>query len=804
MVHNNILVVGCGGREHAIISQLAHNHIKKVTTESVGHEVQFVETFTSPDINLYYCGSFENIGMSKVAQYYRVAGNYGDEDIERIRSICLLNKVDLVFVGGELPLQNGIVDELESINIQCIGPNSQLSQLECSKIYCRKLMMEDPILKQYCPKIVGYLDPTEKDWSKEEILQFVEKHMDEQQINQAVYKSDGLHGGKGVVVQGNDFQLNEAGVNYTFDTLQTGESMLIEQRLYGEEFSLMSFCDGYNFAHTLPVKDYKRLLNNDKGPNTGSMGSITGPNGQLWFLDESDIEECKQVNERVINLLQKKTGSLYRGVVYGSFMKTKQGIKVIEYNCRFGDPECINILHLMENNLLDLFQAIANGILNKINLTFKKEASIFKYIIPKGYPTNPTPNMPLWLPPTYANSPNVIFGSLVRNKDGDYKALTSRTLGIIETDKDMVAATNLVNGKLLEIVQHSYKLGGEFHFRRDIGLSLSLSYKQAGVNINEGNKSVNKIKQHVESTFNHHVASNFGDFNGAFNVAGEPYDLVSSCDGVGTKSILALQKLGKLEGLETCGASIVNHCVNDILVSGAEPLFFLDYFASSKINSDEVETFVKGCSQACREANCVLLGGETAEMTDVYQDGAYDLTGTIIGRVHKDRKINGKVDIKLNDVVVGLPSTGPHTNGYTLIRKIFERVEQISQVPDEIIKLSCNVHRSYLKEIQQLQANDIKINGLSHITGGGLIDNPPRVLPKDMIIEWRTESLDMDNLPQPFKYYKEKGHLQNDEMLRTFNCGIGMLIIVDPKYVKPVLEICKDGRVVGKVVASSS
>ena len=428
-----------------------------------------------------------------------------------------------------------------------------------------------------------------------------------------------------------------------------------------------------------------------------------------------------------------------------------------------------------------------------MSLEFDKEASVFKYKVPKGYPDDPIKNFIVDIKYDVAKSlnmdleDNIIFANVSKNDDSII-GLGSRTVGIIEKDMDLTLCSQRCNNKMNNIE-------GDMYYRTDIGFNLVISYENSGVDIEEGNKTVNKIKEHVESTYNNKVVSKFGDFNGRISHQGETF--VASTDGVGTKSILVLDYLGKQEGFEMLGQDIVNHCVNDIIVSDAKPLFFLDYFAGSKINSKEVEAFVKGVSNACKEVDMILLGGETAEMPNVYTENRYDLVGMIVGTLNKNISINPDM-ISENDIVIGLPSSGPHTNSYSLIRKILDRYTKLYD-KDNIIHIYeqlCKPHMRYYQVISNILTLKIKIKGLCHITGGGFEDNPKRILPKGLTIEYE----DWD-YPEWAKFIQEKGMLSDKQMKKVFNCGIGMIMFIDEENLKKLINYeVTDFFRIGKVV----
>lgn len=312
-------------------------------------------------------------------------------------------------------------------------------------------------------------------------------------------------------------------------------------------------------------------------------------------------------------------------------------------------------------------------------------------------------------------------------------------------------------------------------------MSGPISYADAGVSIDKANLAVARIRDMARSTFNERTLTEIGSFGGmfagAFPEMAEPI-LVASADGVGTKLKLAFET-----GIHnTVGADLVNHCVNDILVQGARPLFFLDYFATGKLDPDVTASVVEGMARACRENGCVLLGGETAEMPSMYADGEYDLAGFIVGVVDKAKVIDGK-SIVPGDVVLGLPSNGLQTNGYSLARKLFFEVGGYS-VDSHIDELGTTVgeallatHQSFLPQIGPMLDSGV-IKGLAHITGGGFLENIPRILPEGVSVEVKRGTW-----PEPpiFGIMQRLGNVSDQEMFRTFNMGIGMILVCSPE-----------------------
>ncbi len=338
----------------------------------------------------------------------------------------------------------------------------------------------------------------------------------------------------------------------------------------------------------------------------------------------------------------------------------------------------------------------------------------------------------------------------------------------------------------------------------------SVSYADAGVDISAGDRAKQRIKMLARKTFNKNVLSEIGGFGGLFALDLVKFPdpvLVSSADGVGTKLKLAFE----LGIHHTVGADLVNHCVNDIAVQGATPLFFLDYLATGKLESDIVETVVRGLSEACRANGCALIGGETAQMPGFYADGEYDLAGTIIGAANRPDLITGE-KIEPGDVLLGLPSNGLHTNGYSLARKLLFEVAQygpdqyVNELKDKTGGALMRTHRSYLSVIKKLTAGGPAsglVSGFAHITGGGITENLPRILPRgfDAVVD-----LSSWTIPPLFTHLQQLGNVEQDEMFRTFNMGIGLIAVIPAEQIKKAKAIlnranerhCLIGRIISR------
>ncbi len=328
------------------------------------------------------------------------------------------------------------------------------------------------------------------------------------------------------------------------------------------------------------------------------------------------------------------------------------------------------------------------------------------------------------------------------------------------------------------------------------------AYAAAGVDIDAATRAVEMMKASVRATHTPNVLADVGSFGGLFALTDLPANpvLVASTDGVGTKVKLAAQ-VGRWEGI---GHDIVNHCANDILVQGARPLFFLDYIATSKIVPEHVAAAVTGVADACRAIGCALLGGETAEMPGVYTPGSFDLAGTIVGVVGRGELLPRTETMRAGDVLIGLPSVSPHTNGYSLIRKAIEGRDLSAPFDDSGVGLADALlvpHKAYVAEIAALRAGGVAVKGLAHITGGGFLDNLPRILPVALAARIDRNSWEV---PPLFRKLVEWSAIDSTEAYRVWNMGVGMVAVVGADSVESARAVLPGAVVMGELVASSS
>ncbi len=420
----NLLLIGSGAREHIIAKTL-----KK----------------SSSNPQLFCFGSSNNPGIKELcAGYY--TGKL--DDVNTICDAAKSGKADLTVIGPELPLSAGVVDALEKLGIGCVGPTKDLAQLESSKSFTRSLCTEYNI-----PGVAKF-----KTFSSLEGV----KEYTEELCSEYVVKADGLMGGKGVKVYGEHLNSWEETKTYCEELIQAKSSFVIEEKFIGQEFSLLSFCDGEHLVHMPPAQDHKRAFVGDTGPNTGGMGSYSDANHLLPFLTQKDITEAKHITEQVAVALKSKFGRGYKGVLYGGFMATRDGVKIIEYNARFGDPEVMNVLSVLTSDFAELCQAIVNGTLDKAKVTFANKATVCKYAVPEGYPDSPVKNLKIDVSGVM-NQDNMYLAAVDQREDGLYET-GSRTVAVVGIADTIAEAERIAEEEIQRIK------GPLFH-REDIGTS---------------------------------------------------------------------------------------------------------------------------------------------------------------------------------------------------------------------------------------------------------------------------------------------------------------------------------------------
>ena len=324
---------------------------------------------------------------------------------------------------------------------------------------------------------------------------------------------------------------------------------------------------------------------------------------------------------------------------------------------------------------------------------------------------------------------------------------------------------------------------------------MSNTYQSAGVNKEEGYKTVDKIKSAVAETHNKNVLNNLGSFGAFYEIAGYKNPvLVSGTDGVGTKLKVALDS----KNYSSIGIDCFAMCANDILCHGAKPLFFLDYLACGKLDSDIAAEIVMGMVKACKDNNCALIGGETAEMPGMYKPGDYDVAGFCVGIVEKDQIIDGS-QIRVGDRIIALPSSGFHSNGFSLVRKVFEDFDEVFEGKPlhETLLIPTKL---YYSEVHKL-LEEVEVAGIAHITGGGIIENIPRIIPEGLCAQIETSKI---KIPSIMLELEKRGNIERHEMFGTFNMGVGMVVVVDAKHAEKVLDLLDSAYEIGEITQAES
>jgi phosphoribosylamine--glycine ligase / phosphoribosylformylglycinamidine cyclo-ligase len=722
-------------------------------------------------VNTHWFGNCHNL---KKLKKFTSRLNVQSSDVEGLVEFALDTKIDFTIVGPEEPLSLGVVNAFQKVNLKIFGPTRNAARLETSKIFAKNMMQFSGI-------------PTAS-FAMFQQEQQANTYIDAQK-GPLVVKASGLAAGKGVIVCNTADEAKNAVKRILVDKEfgEAGKQLIIEERLTGKEVSVLAFCDGKTVKVMPPVRDHKRIFDDDEGPNTGGMGAFT----PLPDVDNKMLEQIRKLVLEATVQSMAQQGTPYVGILYAGIMLTKDGPSVLEFNCRFGDPETQVILPLLKTDLVDVLLACVNGTLDKVNLEWRKDACVTVVAASKGYPGEYQTGFPISLPVTN----ELIFHAGTAEKSGD-----------IVTSGGRVLAVSSVATSLEEARDNAYETLNQIHFdgmhhRRDIGAyTPDASYAASGVSIDAGNQAVNLMKTAVKASYTKDVLGGIGGFGGMFDATSvkkmKAPVLVVSTDGVGTKTKVA----SKTRRWNTIGRDLVNHCVNDILVQGATPLFFVDYIASSKLEPEIIAEIVTGAANACKDLGFPLIGGETAEMPGVYIDGEVDLAGTIIGVVDRENVIDGS-KLAPGDVLLALPSTGLHTNGFSLARRALDRLDWTSYRNDlsgNIADALLAVHRSYLYEIKNLLKGGLAIKGLAHITGGGVIENLPRVLPDGV-----GAVLERGRWPEPpiFKLIQQQGRISDAEMFRVFNMGLGMILVIAAKDLEKAQHLMLELRTVGRLVA---
>ncbi|VVD05898.1 unnamed protein product [Leptidea sinapis] len=763
----NILVIGSGGREHALCWKLAD----------------------SPLVKSIYCAP-GSVGISSILKVDSV--NLQVEDTTALAAWCKEKAINLVIIGPEDPLANGIVDALSTHGIKCFGPTKAGAQIEANKDWSKKFMSK-------------YQIPTARYQSftaAEEAKEFIKKAP----FPALVVKASGLAAGKGVVVASSKEEACAAVDAILTDSKygSAGETVVIEELLEGDEVSVLAFTDGETVSMMPPAQDHKRIGDGDTGPNTGGMGAYC-PCPLITPEQLADVKE--QVLQRAVDGL-KKEGIKYVGVLYAGMMVTKSGPMTLEFNCRFGDPETQVLMLLLETDLYTITKACVDGNLKQVQVKWETEMSAVGVVIAsKGYPETSTKGCVISGLSKVQSRPNImVFHSgVARGANESLVTNGGRVMLVAAKRSSLRSAASVATSAAADIDFPGAQ------YRKDIAHRAfskvnGLSYLESGVDIDAAASLVRLIEPVATTTHRRGVLGRLGCYSGLFHLSAmdsrftDPV-LVQGTDGVGTKLKIAeiMQKYDSL------GQDLVAMCVNDILCAGAEPFAFLDYMACGRLQITVASTIIKGIADACLMSGCALLGGETAEMPSMYEVGKYDLAGFAVGVVDNLKQLPRMKEIRAGDVVLALPSTGVHSNGYSLVQKImaetghsFHEKAPFSTSNKTLGEEFLEPTGIYIKALMPAVKKSL-VKGLAHITGGGLLENIPRILPPGVRVRLDATKFRIKPI---FGWLQAKGMVSDFEMLRTFNCGVGMVAIVDPVCLQEFIDTV-DGvvDVVGTVEA---
>ncbi|CEL53957.1 phosphoribosylamine--glycine ligase / phosphoribosylformylglycinamidine cyclo-ligase [Rhizoctonia solani AG-1 IB] len=711
--------------------------------------------------------------------------------LEKSQRFALENDVNLVVPGPEQPLVDGIESAFRKVGIPVFGPSQKAAQMEGSKAFSKDFMRRHNI-------------PTAayrvfKSSQFEEALTYAKTCG-----FKVVLKASGLAAGKGVLLPQTDAEieagLREIMLDQAFGS--AGDEVVIEECLTGPELSILAFSDGYTVVPLPAAQDHKRIGEGDTGPNTGGMGAYAP--APVATPDVVSLIMKETLQPTIDGM--RKDGFPFVGMLFTGFMLTPSGPKVLEYNVRFGDPETEALMLLLsdDTDLAEVLLACVEHRLDSVKISSRPGIAVSVILASQGYPGN------------YPKGKIITTGSVPEGTVIFHAGTSSKDSQVVTSGGRVIAVA--AYGETLQIaLDRAYKgvNAVEFEgktFRRDIAhralapqAGSGLTYAQAGVSVDAGNALVEAIKPYTRQTRRAGADGSLGGFGGVFDLKaagfGEMRDpvLVSGTDGVGTKLRIALDS-----GIhDTVGIDLVAMSVNDLVVQGAEPLYFLDYYGCSKLDVPVAAQVIKGIANGCLEAGCALIGGETAEMPGMYHEGDYDLAGFAVGVVDRHLLLP-KPNIAPGDILLGLPSSGIHSNGFSLVRKIISRagLNYSSPCPwDSSKTLGSSLltpTKIYIKQLlPAVRASALK--GLAHITGGGFVENIPRVLPKGTAAR-----ISVSTYPYPpvFQWLAKQGGVEPLEMARTFNCGIGMVVVVAKEDVQKAKQLI-GGEVyqIGEVVS---
>ncbi|KAK9475844.1 phosphoribosylglycinamide synthetase [Lipomyces japonicus] len=753
-----ILLVGNGGREHALAWKLSQ----------------------SPLIDQIYVAPGNGGTAKGLKNVQNVPIDGGD--FSSLVKFAVEKEVNLVVPGPEQPLVDGIEKHFRKVGIPCFGPSEAAARMEGSKTFSKDFMKKHNIPTAEFENFTSF----------EKAKAYVASVG-----HDVVIKASGLAAGKGVLLPTTKEEAYEALKEIMEDRAfgDAGNEVVVEELLEGDELSILAFSDGYTVVDLPPAQDHKRALDGDQGPNTGGMGTYA----PAPIATPAVIEEIRNTIIKPTIAGMRKDGFPFVGLLFTGIMLTAKGPKVLEYNVRFGDPETQSVLLLLskDTDLAEVFLASVEHRLDAITLKTTSQFAATVVVSAGGYPGKYNKGDKIEIDPIETDDTVIFHAGTAINAAGDLVSSGGR-----------VIAASAVADTLEEAVKKAYVGVDKIHlkdkhYRRDIAYralgeaskkqAIEFTYADAGVSIDNGNSFVERIKPRVKATARVGADAELGGFGGLFDLKAAGYRdalIVAATDGIGTKVKIAQQT-----GInDTVGIDLVAMNVNDLVVQGAEPLMFLDYYACSKLDLDVAADFVTGVAEGCLRSGSALIGGETAEMPGIYHDGEYDAGGTAIGAVERGQTLPKLDALAEGDVLLGLASDGVHSNGFSLVRKIVSHVglSYDDTAPWDgtttVGKSLLTPTRIYVKSLLPVIKQDL-ILGLAHITGGGLVENTPRMLPDHL-----GAKIDASAWPvlPVFKWLGKTGNIPKHEVLKTLNLGIGMVVAVRPENVAKVTQLLTD------------
>uniref|UniRef100_A0A7N6AIX4 Trifunctional purine biosynthetic protein adenosine-3 n=1 Tax=Anabas testudineus TaxID=64144 RepID=A0A7N6AIX4_ANATE len=733
-----VLVVGSGGREHVLAWKLAQSP-------------QIQQVLVAPgNAGTANCGKISNSEVS-ISNHTILA------------QFCKDHHVGLVVVGPEVPLAAGIVDDLTAAGVLCFGPSAKAAQLEASKSFSKAFMERHSIPTA---RYGSFTDP-------QEACNYIRTA----DFPALVVKASGLAAGKGVIVAKDQDEACQA----VMDIMKRLE-------LQGKPWWLRSFSKERRCLVFVSVT-VSRCLRCLQHKTTSGCRTVTWV--QTLVVSQELLQQIREtVLQKTVDGMREE-GAPYIGVLYAGLMLTKQGPKVLEFNCRFGDPECQVLLPLLKSDLYEVILNTMNGKLASSTPLWHQDSSAVTVVMASaGYPGSYKKGVEITGLSQVQETGLQVFHAGTGLKEGGVVSSGGRVLTITAVRSSLEAALQAANQGVATV-----GFPGAV-YRRDIGHRAiahlnqhrGLTYKDSGVDIAAGNKLVDMIKPLAKATARAGCSAELGGFAGLFDLKAAGFVdpiLVSGTDGVGTKLKIA-QESRQHAGL---GQDLVAMCVNDVLAQGAEPLFFLDYFSCGRLDVDVAasvvgENFMVHCLKSCK---C----GETAEMPGVYAPGEYDLAGFCVGAVERGELLPRLGDIAEGDLLIGVASSGVHSNGFSLVRKVLEKANlsyscaapfgKPGQTVGEVLLAPTKIYSRLLLPIIRGGA----VKAYAHITGGGLLENIPRVLPPQLAVDLDASRW---SIPPVFSWLHKEGGLSEEEMARTFNCGLGAVLVVAPLDAQRVLR----------------